>query len=172
MKRLWAPWRKSYVLGGKRQKGCFFCEDSRAPLKKDPLHLVLYRSQHSFVVLNRYPYTNGHVMLVPNRHVATMEKLNDRERLDILKLLDLSMELLRRSFHPEGFNVGMNLGRSGGAGIPGHVHLHVVPRWNGDTNFMPVLTGTKVISDSLESTYHRLRENLKSSFSRISKTGK
>ena len=172
MNQIWAPWRKSYVLGGKRQKGCFFCDDYRAPSRKDAGNLVLHRSQSSFIVLNRYPYTNGHAMLVPYRHVPTLEKLNDRERLDILKLLDLSMELLRRCFRPEGFNVGMNLGRSGGAGVPGHVQLHVVPRWNGDTNFMPVLTGSKVISDSLESTYQRLHQSLKTLSARNSKKRK
>ena len=100
-------------------------------------------------------------MLVPNRHMATLEKLNSKERLDLLRVLDLAMKLLRKSFRPQGFNVGINLGKVGGAGIPGHVHIHIVPRWVGDTNFMPTTTGTKVISDSLDSTYRHLHQILK-----------
>ena len=161
MKRIWAPWRKGYILGQRRIPGCFFCRDRRSSPKKDKKNLLLYRSRHTFLLLNRYPYTNGHLMLTPNRHVPSLENLQDEERLDLLQLLDLALLLLRKSFRPQGFNIGLNLGRTGGAGIPGHVHLHVVPRWEGDTNFMPILTGTKVISDSLESAYHQLRRTLK-----------
>ena len=156
MKNLWAPWRKAYISGQKKTSGCFFCQDLRASPKKDKINLLLFRSRFAFILLNRYPYTNGHLMLVPNRHVPSLERLKDSERLDLLKLLDLALQLLKKSLHPHGFNVGMNLGRIGGAGVPGHVHLHVVPRWKGDTNFMPVLTGTKIISDSLQSTYLEL----------------
>ena len=111
--------------------------------------------------MNRYPYTNAHLMLVPNRHVNSPEKLNEKERLNLFKLLDLSLKLLKKAFHPQGFNLGINLGKGGGAGIPGHLHLHVVPRWLGDTNFMPVTSGAKVISDSLGSTYRHLQNVLK-----------
>ena len=113
-------------------------------------------------MMNRYPYTNAHLMLVPNRHVNSPEKLNEKERLDLFSLLDLSLKLLKKAFHPLGFNLGINLGKVGGAGIPGHLHLHVVPRWLGDTNFMPVTSGAKVISDSLESTHRYLKTVLKS----------
>ena len=107
-------------------------------------------------MLNLYPYTNGHLLVVPNRHLSSLEKLKKPERLDLLELVDLGIEILKKSLHPTGFNVGFNLGPTGGAGIPGHVHLHVVPRWNGDTNFMPVLGGTRVISQSLDELYDLL----------------
>ena len=109
-------------------------------------------------MLNLYPYNNGHLMLVPNRHVPSLEKLKNEERLDLLQLLDRSLAILRKALHPHGFNIGINLGRVGGAGVPGHVHMHVVPRWKGDTNFMPVTAGTKVISDSLKGTYQSLSQ--------------
>ena len=162
MKRIWAPWRKAYILGGKKRRGCLFCTDLRAPKTEDAKNLVLYRSTHFFIMMNRYPYTNAHLMLVPNRHVNSPEKLNEKERLNLFKLLDLSLKLLKKAFHPQGFNLGINLGKVGGAGIPGHLHLHVVPRWLGDTNFMPVTSGAKVISDSLESTHCHLKAVLKS----------
>lgn len=162
MERIWAPWRRGYVIGKRRPSGCLFCRARRAPPKKDSLNFVLRRSPAAFLILNRYPYTNGHLMVVPNRHVSSLEQLKDRERLDLLRLLDQALALLRQALHPHGFNIGINLGRIGGAGIPGHAHLHVVPRWAGDTNFMPVLTGSKVISDSLEATYRQLRQVLRS----------
>lgn len=161
MKRIWAPWRKRYIFAKKRMSDCIFCRVRVAATKADRKNLLLYRSLHSFVMLNLYPYNNGHLMLVPNRHVPSLEKLEDEERLDILRLLDRSLGILRKSFHPQGFNIGMNLGKSGGAGVPDHVHIHVVPRWEGDTNFMPVIGGTKVISDSLNSTYEVLRRLLR-----------
>lgn len=160
MDRIWAPWRKAYVTGEKRSRGCLFCRVRRASPKKDPKHFLLYRSKHSFILLNRYPYTNAHLMLVTNRHVSSLEKLEEEERLDLFGLLDRALQILRRAYHPHGFNLGMNLGRVGGAGIPGHAHLHVVPRWEGDTNFMPVVAGIKVISDSLEGVYKTLRRLL------------
>ena len=161
MKQIWAPWRKRYVTLRKHRAGCIFCRDWRAPVSHDRKNLVVYRSRLSLIVLNLFPYNNGHLMVVPRRHVPTLEKLNARERLDLLSVIDLSLKILRKAFHPEGFNLGVNLGRAGGAGILGHVHLHVVPRWEGDTNFMPVITGAKVISDSLEGTYRLLRRLLK-----------
>lgn len=161
MKSLWAPWRKIYIAGQVRTKGCFFCKDLRASSGQDAKNHLLHRSRHAFVLLNRFPYTNGHLMVAPNRHVPSLEKLSDSERLDFLKLIDLSTALLTQVLKPQGFNLGINLGRIAGAGIPGHVHLHIVPRWKGDTNFMPILTGTKVISDSLEATYRELSRSLR-----------
>ncbi|MBI4115809.1 MAG: HIT domain-containing protein [Candidatus Omnitrophica bacterium] len=157
MRQIWAPWRKVYIGGGhKKTSGCFLCRGRRSSRNKDVKNLLLHRSSHSFIILNRYPYTNGHLMVVPNRHVPSLEKLNNAERLDLLKLLDRSLAVLKKSVHPHGFNIGMNLGQTGGAGIPGHMHIHVVPRWKGDTNFMPVISGTKVISDSLSAVYKAL----------------
>lgn len=157
MKRIWAPWRKGYVFAKKRMRGCIFCRILRSPAKSDPKNLLLRRSFHSFAMLNLYPYNNGHLMLVPNRHVASLDALREIEKLDILRLLDRSIGILKKAFHPQGFNIGINLGKSGGAGVPDHIHIHVVPRWEGDTNFMPVVGQTKVISDSLASTFQALR---------------
>lgn len=161
MKHIWAPWRKKYVGVRKRPPGCLFCKVQKHSPHRYSQHLLLHRSRHSFLMLNLYPYTNGHLMLVPRRHVPSLEKLKDLERLDLLKLLDWGVEALRKAFHPEGFNVGMNLGKAGGAGILGHVHVHIVPRWLGDTNFMPVVSGTKVIPDSLAGTYKTLKRFLR-----------
>lgn len=159
MKRLWAPWRKGYVTH-KKPGRCIFCAALRAPSRNDRKHLVLRRSRHGFLILNLYPYNNGHVMVSPNRHVPSFEDLHREEKLDLLSLLDKATRALRKALHPRGFNVGLNLGRTGGAGFPGHLHLHVVPRWEGDTNFMPVLAGTKVISNSLQDVYEMLSRAL------------
>lgn len=157
MDKLWAPWRRAYVFGKHQGRGCLFCRALRAPARNDRKNLVVHRSSHSFIILNRFPYNNGHLMVVPRRHVSSLETLKSEERLDLLRILDRSIAILQRALRPQGFNVGFNLGSAGGAGIPGHVHLHVVPRWRGDTNFMPTLTGTKVISDSLNASYRRLK---------------
>ena len=162
MKLIWAPWRKKYIRRKKHVPGCIFCRIHRATPRQDAKNLLLYRSQHSLIMLNLYPYNNGHLMVVPNRHVSSIERLEDDERLDILKLVDLSLEILRKVFHPQGFNVGINLGHAAGAGVPGHVHVHIVPRWEADTNFMPVMSSTRVISDSLNGTYQELHRCLKS----------
>lgn len=160
MKRLWAPWRKKYVTH-KKPTRCVFCRAYRGPKAKDREHLVVQRSRHGLTVLNLYPYNNGHVMVVPNRHVPSFEGLNPEERLDLLRLLDQAVKALRKVLRPQGFNLGINLGRMGGAGFPNHLHIHVVPRWQGDTNFMPILTGTRVISNSLQDVYEILTRALK-----------
>jgi len=153
MKILWAPWRMEYIVGN-REEGCLFC--SKLQRGDDRGNLILYRGERSFMILNRYPFTNGHLMVVPNRHVSSLEELNERETLELMASLKKSLLVLRRALKPDGFNVGMNLGREAGAGIEAHVHFHVVPRWNGDTNFMPVLFDTKVIPEFLEKTYEKL----------------
>ena len=114
----------------------------------------------SYVILNRFPYTNAHLMIVPNRHVDSPDSLNEKEQLDLFKMVSLSLKLLKKAFRPQGFNLGVNVGKAAGAGIPHHMHFHIVPRWLGDTNFMPVTSGAKVISDSLESTYRHLKDVL------------
>ncbi len=164
MERLWAPWRKAYVrpyIKKKEPHGCLFCRVRSAPARKDAANLVVLRSTHSFIILNRYPYNNGHLMVVPNRHLASIEGLKDPERLDLLRLLDRSLGGLHKMLKAGGFNVGLNLGRVSGAGVVDHVHLHVVPRWEGDTSFMPIFSGTKVISDSLKETYRELARALR-----------
>ncbi len=157
---LWAPWRMKYIksaleCSGKGKRGCFLCQLLRS--KDDTRNLILYRSDAGFVVMNRFPYNNGHLMVVPNRHVADYEKLKQEESACLQQLVQLSLRALRLEIKPQGFNVGMNLGRVAGAGAAGHLHIHIVPRWNGDVNYMPVLAETKVINEHLEETYRRLR---------------
>ena len=154
MKKLWAPWRKAYILG-KSSKKCFLCDIGRS--KKDQEHFVLKRTRYSFSVLNLFPYNNGHVMIVPGRHVSGLEKLKDSELLDVMRLVNQTVQLIGKKMKPNGMNIGINYGRAGGAGVPGHVHIHIVPRWSGDTNFMPVIGDVKVISESLGSVYRRLK---------------
>jgi ATP adenylyltransferase len=157
VKTLWAPWRVAYVLGP-RAEGCFLCEASAAGDDRD--RLVLHRSRHVFILLNSFPYNSGHLMIAPHRHVPRPEDLDAEERLDLMDTLTLALRLLEAALHPEGFNVGLNLGRAAGAGVEEHLHVHVVPRWRGDTNFMPVLAEVKVLPEHLAATYERLREAL------------
>ncbi|NQT22029.1 MAG: HIT domain-containing protein [Candidatus Omnitrophica bacterium] len=157
MDRLWAPWRSKYIYLRKRQK-CIFCVPRKATGKTaDKKRYIVHRSKYSFSILNRYPYNNGHLMIAPFRHVRSLELLNDKELLDLMKLLNKTKKLLDKKLKPDGYNIGANLGKIGGAGFEGHVHIHIVPRWAGDTNFMPVLGNTKVISESLDALYHTLK---------------
>ena len=157
MDRLWAPWRQAYVTDAAPQKGgCVFCAILKE--KKDRQNLIFTRSAHSFAVLNLYPYNNGHSLIVPLRHVSDLDKLHPEERLDFFDLMSSSKQLLERVLKPDGFNIGMNLGKVAGAGVPGHVHMHVVPRWRGDVNFMPIVNGTRVISQSMKVLFRQLKE--------------
>ncbi|MGH2705939.1 MAG: HIT family protein [Actinomycetota bacterium] len=155
MERLFRPWRAAYVTGPK-DEGCFLCEAFSAG--DDRAYLVVARGVAAATVLNKYPYNNGHLMVAPLRHLDDMGELSIEERAEVMDLVVRSIDALRASMDPDGFNVGANLGRVAGAGLPGHLHLHVVPRWGGDTNFMPVIGDTKVLPESLEETYERLRE--------------
>ena len=150
MERLWAPWRSAFLYQ-RRIRRCVFCTAKRSTA--DRQHHVVLREEHVFAILNRYPYNNGHLMIAPYRHVGDLERLTTAEWSGILRVAQRLTRRLRATLKPHGFNVGLNLGRVGGAGIPGHLHLHVVPRWNGDTNFMPVLANTKVVSQSLDELY-------------------
>lgn len=150
---LWAPWRMAYI-GGARTAGCLLCQLPREAA--DRTNLILRRGPRTYVVLNLYPYNNGHCMVVPYRHCADLGQLSPEERLEVMDEAGRAVSVLQRGFGAEGFNVGFNLGKAAGAGIADHVHLHVVPRWVGDTNFMPVLADTKVMPDYLESTYDKL----------------
>ncbi len=157
MENLWAPWRTEYIhciTNQKGKKGCLFCLLKRS--RADAKNLILYRGNLSFIVMNRYPYNSGHLMVAPYRHIANFELLTTAEGEEIIKLLQQSLRVLKKEFHPHGFNIGANLGAVAGAGVTGHIHLHIVPRWQGDTNFMPVLATTKVVSEHLQSTYQRL----------------
>ncbi|MFP3286106.1 MAG: HIT domain-containing protein [Acidilobus sp.] len=157
---LWAPWRMSYITNvvEKREGGCFLCESPK--MGDDRKALIVYRGRQAFIILNRYPYNTGHLMVAPYRHVSSLEDLTDEELLEMIRLVKASMEALRQAYRPEGFNIGVNIGDVAGAGVPGHVHIHVVPRWKGDANYITVIGGTKVISQALEETYDLLRPKL------------
>ncbi|MFQ5544055.1 MAG: HIT domain-containing protein [Nitrospiria bacterium] len=150
---LWAPWRMSYILGEKDQ-GCIFCTTPNE--KDDRNNLILVRGEYNFVIMNKYPYNNGHLMIVPYRHTADFVSLTDSESLEMMKMISRSVQALKAALYPDGFNVGVNLGKIAGAGIDDHLHFHIVPRWAADTNFMPVVGQTKVISEALDETWVRL----------------
>ena len=154
MRKIWAPWRVEYIRSEK-SKGCIFCQ--KPAENKDTQNYILFRGKTSFVMLNNYPYNPGHLMVAPFRHLATLDDLTDEELFDHFDLVRRSARAIKEAYKPEGFNIGMNLGRVAGAGVEGHVHAHVVPRWNGDTNFMPVLSDTKVLPEALASTYALLK---------------
>jgi ATP adenylyltransferase len=157
MDRLWAPWRETYITKiTDRPKSCVFCRILAD--KKDKRHLIFIRKPYAYAVLNLYPYSNGHCLIVPNRHVGDISKMPMAEYTAMMELLRECKDLLQAALKPQGFNVGINLGRLAGAGIPGHVHVHLVPRWKGDHNFMPVTAGTKVISQSLSVIYKKLND--------------
>jgi ATP adenylyltransferase len=155
MNNLWAPWRETYITKlMPKQKSCAFCRILAA--HKDKQHLIFIRKSYAYAVLNIYPYSNGHCLIVPNRHVGDISKLSAKEYVELMELLREVKGLLQTALGPQGFNVGINLGRVAGAGIPRHVHIHIVPRWSGDHNFMPVTAATKVISSSLRMVYKKL----------------
>lgn len=158
MKVLWAPWRIKYIAGDK-EEGCIFCKKPKEGNDKE--NLILYTGETSFIIMNRYPYSNGHLMTVPYKHTNTFSDLTQDERLDLMNLTAKCLDILQ-VIKPEGFNIGMNLGRTGGAGIDDHLHFHIVPRWSGDNNFMPVIGDVRVMPEYLEETYETLRKHLKS----------
>jgi ATP adenylyltransferase len=175
MKTLWAPWRAEYIYcaGGQNsvsRRHCLFCNLLKS--KDDAANLILYRGRHAFVVMNRFPYNNGHLMVAPNRHTADLETFSAAESAELFKLVQRSLAALRRALKPQGFNIGANLGRVAGAGIAGHAHIHIVPRWLGDVNFMPLLAETKVISEHLTETYDRLKRQFRGPKSALSDRGR
>jgi ATP adenylyltransferase len=160
MDRLWAPWRAQYIRDASDQPagaapGCFLCRGLAAPGPEDRGNLVAWRRPNSVVVLNRFPYNNGHLLVAPLVHKGTLGELSGAELTEPLETLRLAITVLDRLLGPQGYNVGLNQGKSAGAGLPGHLHWHVVPRWDGDTNFMPVLGQAKVIVESLDEFYDR-----------------
>jgi ATP adenylyltransferase len=154
MKRIWAPWRIDYVREAKPE-GCIFCQKPQEEADQD--NLILYRGEHCFVIMNLYPYNNGHLMVVPYRHVNTLQELTPEELAEMMEQVNLCLDVLQELMAPGGFNLGMNLGTAAGAGIKDHVHMHVVPRWVGDTSFMPVLCDTRVIVEGIQGCYDRLK---------------
>ena len=154
MHHLWTPWRLAYVSGGSEPAACVFCEalgdEQAAPL-------VLFRAERAFVILNLFPYNNAHLMVVPNRHVATLGEATPAELHELMDLARIAEAAIAETYGPHGMNLGINLGKPAGAGVPGHLHLHVVPRWNGDTNFMTVVGQTRVLPEELSQTADKLR---------------
>jgi len=159
MERIWAPWRIKYILEGYKEKGgCLFCDVIAS--KDDKEGFVLQRNRLSFIMFNLFPYNNGHLMVAPYRHVKDFEELTGDELAEIGGSMQAMVRIIKRVMQPDGFNMGLNLGKVAGAGFEGHLHYHIVPRWNGDTNFMPVIGDTKVLSESLDATYDRFRREL------------
>lgn len=169
MKQLWAPWRVEYLQQDSKTDRCIFCEAASGT--DDRAAQVVARGRYCFVIMNRFPYNSGHVMVVPTRHSGNLQELNDGELAEMFRYIDYSVRVAKRVLHSDGFNVGMNLGRAAGAGIVDHLHVHVVPRWVGDTNFMPVLSEVKVISEHLQATYQKLADGFTSVLAEVQPRG-
>lgn len=157
MENLWAPWRIDYILS-KKPAGCIFCD--KPAEDRDDENLILLRGKYHFIIMNAFPYNNGHMMVVPYKHTSSLSDWSAEERAEMMELADLGVQLLKRTMRPDGFNLGINMGLVAGAGVADHIHFHIVPRWNGDTNFMPVLSDTRVISEGLRATFGKLKEAL------------
>ncbi|MBI4187108.1 MAG: HIT domain-containing protein [Chloroflexi bacterium] len=155
MEYLWAPWRIQYIQMEK-PRGCILCD--KPAEDNDVANYILYRGVHNFIMLNAYPYNAGHLMIAPGRHTANLEKLTDEELTEHFRLVSRSVGILKQVFKPDGFNIGINLGFVAGAGIHDHIHTHIVPRWQADTNFMPVTADTKVVNEALSATYQKLKD--------------
>ena len=164
MEQLWAPWRMELIAKAGAQNGCIFCDLPRA--KNDRENLILGRTPHTFAILNRYPYNNGHLMVVPRSHSGDLVSLPREEHEELAEMVRVAMRLVGQAYRAQGYNLGMNLGSAAGAGIAGHVHWHVVPRWTGDTNFMPVLGDTKVMIEHLQASWDRLRPSFDAEYSK------
>lgn len=157
MEKLWAPWRIKYVaMPEQDKKGCIFCD--KPATSEDKKNLIIYRGEHSFVLMNLFPYNNGHLLIAPYKHTNELSELIGEEKLELMDLLVLCHKVISEKMSPHGFNVGMNLGQVAGAGVKDHLHFHIVPRWNGDTNFMPIFSDVKVVSEGLEQTWEKLRK--------------
>jgi ATP adenylyltransferase len=155
MKHLWATWRMKYVTNADQETGCIFCN---ALAKTDSnQNLIVIRAERAFIILNKYPYTSGHVMVAPLAHQASLELLDPATRAEMMELVSQAIVTLKQVYKPQGFNVGANIGEFAGAGVPGHVHLHIVPRWAGDTNFMTTVGEVRVLPESLDETYRRFK---------------
>jgi len=157
MEQLWAPWRIEYIEKA-QESGCILCQKPKE--NNDVANLILYRGQYNFLMLNAFPYNPGHLMIAPYRHTANLQDLTDEEVKEHFDIIKKGLDLLRQVMEPAGFNIGLNLGKVAGAGIAEHLHTHIVPRWQGDTNFMPVLSDIKVMPEALTATYHKLRAKL------------
>lgn len=161
MNHIWSPWRMEYIENNTKEDGCIFCN---AQEKEDSAeNLIVFRGERSYVILNRFPYTSGHLMIVPFEHQPTLEELDAQTRAEMMELTSRSMTVLRNVYNPQAFNMGANIGEAAGAGVREHVHIHVVPRWYGDANFMSTLGETRVLPETLEDTYERVRKGFQES---------
>jgi len=160
MEYIWAPWRMTYIDSAKdgNPKGCILCDKPKED--KDVDNYILYRSTGSFIIMNSFPYNPGHLMVAPYRHVGRLEDLTDEERNEVFAVVSKGVTLLKKVLKPDGLNIGINLGRVAGAGIEDHMHVHIVPRWNGDTNFMPVMADVRVVSEALADSYRKLKQQI------------
>ena len=152
---LWAPWRKGYVIQPNKDKTCLFCRLIRAD--NDRKNLIVFRGDKAFIILNRFPYNNGHLLIIPNRHLKDLSALKSEETRELFALIKMANEGLKKALKPEGFNIGLNMGKAAGAGIAGHLHVHIVPRWSGDTNFMSSVSGFLSLPVSMDALYAVLR---------------
>ena len=157
MEQMWAPWRIQYISGELEEPdGCIFCQVTKE--KDDSKNHIVHRGKHVYVILNKFPYNNGHVMIVPYKHTNDLLELSDEEQHESQLVLNKAIKAIRKVYNPSAINIGLNMGKAAGAGIEEHIHYHVLPRWDGDTNFMPVVAGVKVISESLDASYEKLKQ--------------
>ena len=163
MNYLWSPWRMEYIENNNKEEGCVFC--TAQTMEDGAENLIAYRGAHAYVILNRYPYTSGHLMAIPFVHKPNLEELDPETRAEMMELTSLCTTVLKNVYNPQGFNVGVNIGEVAGAGVVGHVHIHIVPRWKGDTNFMSSVGQTRVLPEALEVTFERI----KNEFQKISR---
>lgn len=154
---LWSPWRYQYITGATSKPACIFCDIAKS--SQDEENYVLYRGKHNYVVLNRYPYSSGHLMIVPFEHVSSLSAASPETAAEMMTFARRSEECLRAAYRPDGLNIGMNIGASAGAGVAGHIHLHALPRWSGDVSFMTAVSETRVLPETLETTYRKLKES-------------
>ena len=162
LQKLWAPWRMEYIkrINVGKEGNCIFC--SKPDAHEDEKNYILYRGRNCYIILNIFPYNNGHLMIVPYKHTSQLADLKPETRLELMDLAQTAIDAIKSNMRPDGFNLGVNFGRTAGAGIAEHIHMHLVPRWNGDTNFMPVIGCTKVISESLGDTFTKLKKAMDS----------
>ena len=160
MKRMTTPWRKNYIEGHEKEEGCVFC-NALAKKEDNSKNLIIHRGQRAFVIVNLFPYTNGHLMVAPMDHHASLELLDAETRAEMMELTAQATVVLRKIYRPHAFNVGANIGKAAGAGVPDHVHMHIVPRWTGDSNFMSVIGETRTLPETIDETYTRIRKEWK-----------
>ena len=161
MNHLWSPWRMEYIENNNKEEGCVFCKAQA--MEDNAENLIACRGKFSFVILNRFPYTSGHLMVVSLKHKPSLEELDPETRAEMMELTSRCTTVLKNIYTPQGYNVGVNIGEAAGAGVPGHVHIHIVPRWKGDTNFMSSVGGTRVLPEALEVTYQRIKNGFQNS---------